>query len=305
MWMRCVFQEAVMLDSSQPIFDIVPRRDLDFHLREDDIPRYWFGGDPFKTRFFDALSLLFPEGERFFIECVRDFSDQVSDLELKGQIRDFTFQEGQHSRVHREYNARIGRQGFDVQKAEAIHRKIIAWEREHYSRKFTLAQTAAAEHVTAFMAHFFLNNRDIFADADPRIRAIYVWHAIEEIEHKAVAFDVMQKVAKVGYFRRIGAMLLISILFPLHTFRIQAVMFKRDGMGLGQRLKVWAKGLWWLYSPFGGIYMRMLPHYLQYYRPGFHPWDAGETGVFAEWREAFEQFERDPIAATEKFYAAA
>lgn len=291
--------------SSKPIFDIVPRRDLDFHLREDDIPRHWFGGDPFKTRFFDALSMLFPEGERFFIECVRDFSDQVTDPEFQAQIRNFTFQEGQHSRVHREYNQRVGRQGVDVETIEAIHKQVTAWEREHFSAEFTLAETAAAEHMTALMAHFFLNNREIFADADPRMRAVFFWHAIEEIEHKAVAFDVMQDVAGVGYSRRIRAMLFISFMFTLHAFRIQNNMLKRDGFGFGQRVKLWTRGLGWLYSPVGGVLARMFPHYIKYYRPGYHPWDQGETETFAEWRKAYEELEEDPIAATERFYAAA
>lgn len=294
-----------MADSSKPIYDIVPRRDLDFHLREDDIPRHWFGGDAFKTRFFDALSLLFPEGERFFIECVRDYRDQVSDPQLAEDIKHFTLQEGQHSQVHIEYNRRIGRQGIKVDQIEAAHKAVIAWEREHFSSEFTLAETAAAEHMTALMAHFFLNNRDVFAEADPRIRAVFFWHAIEEIEHKAVAFDVMQRIANVGYFRRILAMLFISFVFPLHTFLIMRNMLKRDGFSFGERAKLWARGLWWLYSPRDGVFTRMLRHYVAYYRPSYHPWDHGETAAFTQWRRAYEAMDHDPIAATEQFYAAA
>ena len=42
---------------------IVPREKLNFGL-DGDIPKYWFGGDPFKSRFWDALSLIFPPGEK-------------------------------------------------------------------------------------------------------------------------------------------------------------------------------------------------------------------------------------------------
>ena len=94
------------MDGSGPLPNsIVQRKGPDFGL-DGDIPRWWFGNDPFKTRFFDAMSLLFPEGERFFIECVRDYRDQISDPVLLGQVKDFTFQEGQHGMVHTAYNAR-------------------------------------------------------------------------------------------------------------------------------------------------------------------------------------------------------
>src|SRR5699024_4235514 len=92
--------ETEMTEHSYPIH---PRRDLDFDLG-GDIPRFWMDGDPFKTRYFDALSMLFPHGERFFIDCVRDFSDQVTDPELKAQVKDFIFQEGQHGQQHTKFN---------------------------------------------------------------------------------------------------------------------------------------------------------------------------------------------------------
>ena len=74
---------------------IIPREKLDFGL-DGDIPQYWFDNDPFKSRFFDALSTIFPEGERFFISCVRDYRDQVTDPQLLADIKDFMRQEGQH-----------------------------------------------------------------------------------------------------------------------------------------------------------------------------------------------------------------
>ncbi|HAK13838.1 MAG TPA: metal-dependent hydrolase, partial [Acinetobacter radioresistens] len=61
----------------------VVRSHLNFKLNE--IPRFWFGGDPFITRMFDALSLTFPDGERYFIQSVRLFRDQITDPELKNR----------------------------------------------------------------------------------------------------------------------------------------------------------------------------------------------------------------------------
>ena len=68
--------------SIAPHPDIVPREQLSFGF-DQDIPKYWFGGDPFKTRLFDAMSLIFPPGERFFMTCVRDFRDQITDFSIE------------------------------------------------------------------------------------------------------------------------------------------------------------------------------------------------------------------------------
>ena len=284
------------------IRQIVPREKLDFGL-DGDIPKYWFGGDPFKTRLFDAMSTLFPEGEKFFITCVRDFRDQVTEPQLQQEVRDFTRQEGQHGMVHTQFNNRLEQQGVKVQRLlERQKRIMFGVFRRIFSRRYTLALTAASEHMTAIMAHSFFERREILQDTDPRIRAMYAWHAIEEIEHKAVAFDVMQKAAHVGYLTRILAMLHVSWGLPLHTFIIMAHMFKVDGFSFGQRLRLWARGLWWLYKP-GGLYLPVMGHYFEYYKPGYHPWKAGQMRTYRSWVDTWERT-GDPIAAGNALHAA-
>ena len=80
-----------------PIEPIV-RTQLNFKL--DEVPRFWFGGDPFRTRMFDALSLTFPDGERYFIQSVRLFRDQITDPSLAARVSDFIKQEAQHGIAH-------------------------------------------------------------------------------------------------------------------------------------------------------------------------------------------------------------
>jgi predicted metal-dependent hydrolase len=294
-------EEQAMSDSQPVRYPIVPRHNLDFGL-DGDIPRFWFDNDPFKSRFFDAMSTLFPEGEKFFIACVRDFRDQITDPELKQQVADFTRQEGQHGMVHTRFNNRLQEQGIRVdQILERQKALMFGYFRKHCSAQFTLAQTAAAEHMTAIMAHGFFEDPQL-QKADPRVRAMYAWHAVEEIEHKAVAFDVMQKVAKVGYGLRVLAMLQVSLSFPLHVFLIMRRMFKVDGFRFTQRLGLWAKGFWWLYKP-GGLYAPVIGHYLAYFKPGFHPWQHGQMQTNSRWLETFERT-GDPIAAGNAMYPA-
>jgi predicted metal-dependent hydrolase len=281
---------------------IVPRDKLDFGL-DGDIPQYWFGGHPFKSRFFDAMSTIFPEGERYFISCVRDYRDQVTDPQLAEDIKSFIRQEGQHGIVHTQYNDRLKAQGIDVDKLEAVNRKLLfGILRKYLPPKQTLAETAASEHMTAIMAHGFFARKEVLESADPRMRAMYAWHAMEEIEHKAVAFDVMQKVAKVGYLRRVFAMAVVTLGFNIHSLLVTRYMLKVDGFSRWERAKLWAQGLWWLYKP-GGLYLSMLGHYIQYYKPGFHPWQQGQMQSYQLWLDTFNRT-GNPILAGEVLHAA-
>lgn len=287
------------MDGRHPPHDIVPRKGPDLGL-DGDIPRYWLGGDPFKTRFFDAMSILFPEGEKFFIACVRDFREGITDPALAAQVKDFMYQEGQHGMVHTQFNNRLKAQGIAVDHIlEEQKRLMFQVMRRYFPKTFTLGQTAACEHLTAMMAYGFFAN-GLMRKADPRIRAMYAWHAVEEVEHKAVAFDVFRNIARGSYLTRIASMLFVSVTFPLHTFLIMRHMFKVDG--LKSRWKLWARGLWWLYGP-RGLFTPMLGSYFVYFKPGFHPHRHGDDTFHRRWTEVFEQTGGDAIAAADALAA--
>ena len=281
---------------------IVPREHLDFGL-DGDIPKYWLGGDPFKTRFFDAMSTLFPQGEKFFITSVREFRDQITDPKLLQEVKDFTRQEAQHSMVHTRYNARLKAQGIDIDDiTQRLENDLFGEAQRLLTPLQRLAITSALEHLTSMMCTCFFERRDLLAQCDPRIRAVYAWHAIEEVEHKAVAFDVLTKVGKAGWFRRNLPMFLITFGFPFTVARIMEHMFQVDGFSVRQRMVMWAKGLWWFYKP-GGLFLPTLGYYASYYKPGFHPWKLREMPSYGKWLETYEQT-KDPIAAGNALHAA-
>ena len=275
---------------------ITPRTKLDFGL-DGDIPKYWLGGDPFRTRFIDGLSMTFPVGERFFIDSVRRFRDQIQDPQLKQEVRDFMLQEGQHGMVLNQWNARLREQGVPVDAAEAFCQKFFDWQFRWLPKTWPLAHTAAVEHMTALMAEALFGQENFFEGADERMRAVFTWHAIEEFEHKAVAFDVLTKVAKASYFTRVGVMLCSVTMFQLFTLNFVRHILKGDGFSWKERLRIWGSGLWWLYKPRGGLFTRMLPSILMYLKPGFHPSDIHEPEVYRTWNAAFASTQ-DPLEAS-------
>ena len=279
----------------------VVRSHLDFKLQ--DIPRFWFGGDPFRTRMFDALSLTFPDGERYFIQSVRLFRDQIQDPELKQRVADFIKQEAQHGMAHDKMNQVMKEQGMPVDQFIAMLNRVFKFELSHHSPQYNIAMTAAAEHLTALMADTFYSQKETLEDAHPYVRALFAWHAIEEMEHRDVAFDVMKKVGNVPESTRLFALAFTTVMmFGFTTYRAN-IMLRYDGFSRLERLKMMRQGLPWLLGR-QGVLSRMRKPYSDWFKKDFHPSQHPIIRQYHVWIKTLERTQ-DPIAAGEAFWQAA
>lgn len=258
---------------------IEPRR-MDF-VFDDRVPRYWFDNDPFLTHFLNAMSLLFPEGERFFVDAVRYFRDRVEDPDRQKEISGFIGQEAMHSREHSSFNDFLARHGYPAQRLQDDLRRDLQFVREQVPRRRQLAITVALEHITAVMAELMLEHDDVRERVHCRVRPLWVWHAVEETEHKAVAWDLFQDVGG-DYALRVKAMLRASLMLMITTTRYQYRFLARDG--LAHRPDVWVRGLWRLWGPRGYL-SRLAPAYLAYFRPDFHPWQVDNADLARRWKD--------------------
>ena len=278
----------------------IVRSNLDFKLA--DVPRYWFAGDPFLTRMFDALSLTFPDGERYFIQSVRLFRDQIQDPDLKQRVADFIRQEAQHGIAHDKMNQVMKDQGMPVDQFIQRLNKVFKFELKYRSPQYNIAMTAAAEHLTALMAETFYGEKDTLQDAHPYVRALFAWHAIEEMEHRDVAFDVMQQVGNVPEVtRKMALVLTTGLMFGFTLYRAN-VMLKCDGFNRTQRLKMNVRGLQWLFGKQGKL-RKMQSQYRDWFKPDFHPSQHPIIAQYDVWLETLAQT-GDPIQAGEAFWQA-
>lgn len=169
-------------------------RAMGFAFRESGIPRHWFHGNAHITQLGNALQLLFPAGERFFIRSVKHYEDQIRDPELRARIRGFYGQEGRHGHEHDRFNRILEEQGYELGPWMHWYEELAYARLEpRVPPALRLSITAALEHFTASMGHNALTS-DFLDGAHPIIQDLMRWHAAEEIEHKSVAFDVFQEV---------------------------------------------------------------------------------------------------------------
>lgn len=233
--------------------------------------RWWHGGDPIATAYFNALSAAFPQGETFFIESVRRYRDAVEEP-LRQQITAFVQQESMHTREHVVFNRLLKGAGYDMTAMDAETRRRVDEARAR-PPVVQLALTVALEHFTAIMAHSLLTEAQPLPGAPDEVVRLWQWHAIEEIEHKAVAHDTFVAATKhMSSLRRWALrcqiMALVSLQFWYSNFQRMADFFRQDGIN--------TPGTWWRVAKYllvkPGMMRRIFWDYLRFYRPGFHPW---------------------------------
>jgi len=260
--------------------NIIPRN-MHFAF-SSDLPRDWHSGEPGISRFYDALSMTFPEGERLFIASGRDYISDIDDPELREDTKRFTAQEAVHRREHAVYNKQLTQNGINVESLslalERIMDAILRWT----SKKTRLAITCAFEHYTAQLAMLILSDPRIMEKAHPFYADLWRWHALEEEEHKSVAYDIYRQIAPgwTGYLRRIFVMTIASLYYHILLFVIYILLMTKDGQLTN--LRAWGRMLNHLYGQ-PGMWRRLTVGILSYYRPSFHPSQHAQ-GLADEWR---------------------
>lgn len=269
--------------------EIVPRN-RQFNI-DETLATNWHSNDAFRTAFFDAMSILFPLGEQFFIDSVKAYRGKIDDPELDRRVKGFMAQESIHRREHQRYNEALCRaRGVPLSKMEALVEKRQAFARRHLTPMQQLSGTVALEHLTAILADATFRNPEALEGAHPEMAALWHWHALEETEHKSVAFDVFVAVGGKTWRRRLS-MALVTVEFAQHVIRNMRLLL-RDYEG--SRTKLWFGGLKFLFGKRGALRGLLRP-YLDFYRKDFHPWDHDNRELVASVMKDFGGGAVNPI----------
>ena len=240
--------------------------------------RWWLGGDPIATAFYNALSITFPRGEAFFIESVKAFRDGAPE-KLAREIRAFIQQEVMHTREHVSFNKRVADAGYDISGLEQKVAESLELTKNR-PQILNLAVTMALEHYTAIMATLMITDKNLWSGADPEQIALWKWHAMEEIEHKGVAYDTWLHATR-DWTRwkrwkvKSIMMLLVTRNFWINRYKGVITLLQQDGI---TGAKAHLGTLWFLFGGPGAIRKLILP-WATFFLPGFHPWNHDDRNL--------------------------
>lgn len=105
------------------------------------------------------------------------------------------------------------------------------------------------------------------AEAEPRLRKLFEWHGAEEIEHKSVAYDVLQNATNNYSLRLLGMLISHSLILVLLNLGLLILLYQ-DKKILDR--KVWQEMIqfWFIKDKF---LFRGLRNSLDYSKKKFHP----------------------------------
>jgi hypothetical protein len=226
---------------------------------------------------------LAPTFERLAITSVLAYKTAPLPADLQEQIQGFIGQESAHGSEFIRYNQILKLQGYDIKSLEKRNLRQFKWLSGKLSKKMHLSLTLAAEHLTAIISDLLLREREWLFEAHPRCSALWRWHAIEEIEHKAVVFDLYQKVGG-GYFARVLGMWMVTNMLGFILARNFFHLVKQDKLLFSlQFWKIFFQTCWGK----KGFLRKLIVPYLFYYFPNFHPWKKNNYNLIQKWKNIF------------------
>lgn len=261
------------------VISITPTR-MDFQF--DHVPQHWAFNDAFSTQFMSTLSTLFPVGERFFVDSVRQLREHAVDKAHHKDISGFIGQEAMHSLEHVTMNNMLEAKGLPALRAEKFTLGLLNLGRRILTKRQQLAVTVALEHFTAIIANKLLSDTSVMNGLSPEMQPIWMWHAIEETEHKAVAFDLYKAVPGNNYAERVVFQVFASVILAAVVSAFQLQFMYRDKSLFNP--KTWVFGLNKLFG-FNGVISSIVPEYLDFFKRDFHPWEHENSALVAYWRE--------------------
>lgn len=255
------------------------------HFNFEGVKKHWVINSAIATNFINSMHIVFPEGEKFFVRSVRHYQKQLNDENLKKDVIAFCGQEGIHAREHQRFWEIMEQQGLEPQKYadflkttafsgkysfENNLKRICNIFQKGLGEKMSLSLTTALEHYTAILANALFHEPIANSDnIEPKMLELLHWHASEEIEHKAVCFDVLKEVDD-SYYVRVSGMVLATILLWSYLGMGHIYFIAKDKdksiIKMPFEILMLTKSV-----VFGEIGKGLSAHLLDYFKKDFHP----------------------------------
>jgi predicted metal-dependent hydrolase len=264
---------------------IIPIRHMKFDFDPAQVDHRFYMDAELASAYFASLSIFLTRGEDLVIDTARYHRDFITDPLLKQRVTSLIGQEAIHSKMHEELNDAYLIRDLPVKLFRIWAGWAFEYGFERLPQPMKLSLMAGIEHFTAVLAEYMMNHEEVFfRSQDEKQRAIWMWHMLEESEHKDIAFDVFQELSNNYLLRLAGffpALITILVLISAASF---LVPFYRNPKNLIS-LRYWKEIPYNFRLIFGlkdGVYGSSFKHIFDYLRPDFHPNDH-DTSEFLDY----------------------
>jgi uncharacterized protein len=248
---------------------------------DEVVDHHYFDDDLIASHLVATLSAVIPPGERFVANAVRRFRSRLPEA-LKAQANGFVGQEMIHQREHERFNQSLARLGYPTGPIDQVSEATFAMAARLPAR-LQVAMAAAIEHWTAVIVEHVLASGELEStwQLPDATRAFLAWHGIEELEHRAVAFDTMQQLGTSELERIVAMQLVVALLAPAVVGGlVRSLLTDRDSwrplrlLGSVDRFRKKSSLVQWSF----------LRDLVSWDRPGFHPDERDLDDRLDEWR---------------------
>jgi predicted metal-dependent hydrolase len=268
------------LTQSHPM-DEFPVRQLRFQF--NDTHPVWSRSCPEFSMFINALGVHVPHFERFLVSTMREYRDELASESLKQDVKNIIGQEAHHAFNFVKWTEHLARRYPAISHLDQQAKDYFAAALTR-NKKFKIGFTAGYETFT-FLAGIIILGRydELMRDADPSLRALWVWHQVEEVEHGAVAFEFYQAFYEDKEWYRKWMVLFAFVHISFETFKSYKDMMRVEDI---PKLRGWK----FFFKFAGDLAYSALPVLKRGYHPRNHPICNSEQNKIAlAWREYHKQ----------------
>lgn len=177
-------------------------RKMRFGFSDPAVPFAWNQHNPAFSSAANALSFLAIGFEKMIVATVTEALPLIAEPAVAQEARAFMRQEAQHSLAHRQHVKALiaGHPAL----AQTFSDVIASYDRLVATTplKYRLAYTADVEATFTPSFKLMLDNADtLFAGGDDRVASLFLWHFVEEIEHRSSALLIYDAVVADRWYR--------------------------------------------------------------------------------------------------------
>ena len=268
--------------------DHIEVRQLRFPFDESgSMPPVWSRSCPEFSIFINALGIHVPHFEKFLVAVMRAYRDDLTDAQLRADVQAIIGQESHHAFNFLKWTQAMSGRYPNLKALDNEARRYFEEALEDRSRRFKIGFTAGYETFT-FLGGMIILNRyeELMGDADPTLRALWVWHQVEEVEHGSVAFDFYRAFYPDDEWFRRWMVVYAFAHISRETFKAYAHMIRVEGY-YSRPLR--ALKAWRFFSSFAWDLARAaFPVLGREYHPRKHPiCNESQNQVAVAWRDYY------------------